>query len=239
KLLLSMLFLLTTLPLTAVAGQLREYCVAAEPASWNYAPSGKNLLHPGDDMGSWGERLEYAKYRYVGYTDASYQTPIPQPEWRGILGPELLADVGDTLKVHFRNNADRQCSMHPHGLRDDADNDGADHRGAGASIAPGATFTYTWEVDEEAGPGPTDPSSIVWLYHSHVDHTDDIYQGLIGTIVVTRKGMARSPADPRPRDVDRDFTTLFMVFDEENAEEGGLKRAMNGYIFGKLRGLDA
>lgn len=51
--------------------------------------------------------------------------------------------------------------------------------------------------------------------------------------------MARSPADPRPRDVDRDFTTLFMVFDEENGEEGGLKHAMNGYIFGNLRGLEA
>ena len=92
---------------------------------------------------------------------------------------ELLAEVGDTLKVNFRNNADRPFSMHPHGLRYDEDNDGADHRGAGASIAPGATFTYTWQVDEEAGPGPTDPSSIVWLYHSHVGHVDDIYQGLV------------------------------------------------------------
>lgn len=83
--------------------------------TWNHAPSGKNLLHPGHDMGPWGERLSYAKYRYVGYMGGTYQTPIPQPEWRGILGPELLAEVGDILKVHSRNNADRPFSMHPHG----------------------------------------------------------------------------------------------------------------------------
>ncbi len=239
SLLLAVLLALAAAPFSACAGQNREYWVAAEQVTWDYAPSGKNLIHPGADMGPWGERLRYAKYRFVGYTDASYQIPVPQPEWRGILGPELVGEVGDTLKVHFLNRADRPFSMHPHGLRYDEDNDGADHRGAGASIAPGASFTYTWVVDEKAGPGPADPSSIVWLYHSHVDHVDDIYQGLIGTLVVTRKGMAISRADPRPRDVDRDFTTLFMVFDEEDGAEGGLKHAMNGYIFGNLRGLEA
>ena len=191
-LILAVLLALAAVPFSASAGQNREYWVAAEPVTWDYAPSGKNLIHPGADMGPWGKQLRYAKYRFVGYTDASYKTPVPQPEWQGILGPELVGEVGDTLKVHFLNRADRPFSMHPHGLRYDEDNDGADHRGAGASIAPGASFTYTWVVDEKAGPGPTDPSSIVWLYHSHVDHVDDIYRGLIGTIVVTRKGMAIS-----------------------------------------------
>jgi len=117
--------------------------------------------------------------------------------------------------------------------------DGADRRGAGGVIGPGEAYTYTWQIDEAAGPGPTDPSSIVWLYHSHFDPVADINRGLIGTIVVTRKGMTRGPDDPRPRDVDRSFSTLFMVFDEEDGAEGGLMHAMNGYIFGNLQGLEA
>lgn len=57
----------------------------------------------------------------------------------GILGPQLRATVGDTLKVHFLNKADRLLSMHPHGVRYDKDNEGADMTGAGAKVAPGAT----------------------------------------------------------------------------------------------------
>lgn len=238
KALPALLLLLAMPPLAAGAGQVREYWVAAEPVTWNYAPAG-NLLHPGADMGPWGERLSYPKYRFIGYTDGSYQTPIEQPRWRGILGPELRGEVGDTLKVHFRNRTELPLSMHPHGLHYDEDNDGADRRGAGGIVGPGEAYTYTWQLDEGAGPGPTDPSSIVWLYHSHFDPVADINRGLIGTIVVTRKGMARGPDDPRPRDVDRSFSTLFMVFDEEDGAEGGLMHAMNGYIFGNLQGLEA
>ena len=238
KALSALLLLLAIPPLAASAGQVREYWVAAEPVEWDYAPAG-NLLHPGTEFEPWGARTRYSKYRFIGYTDGSYQTPLEQPRWRGILGPELRGEVGDTLKVHFRNRTELPLSMHPHGLHYDEDNDGADHRGAGGIVSPGASYTYTWQMDEGAGPGPTDPSSIVWLYHSHFDPVADINRGLIGTIVVTRKGMARGPDDPRPRDVDRAFTTLFLVFDEEDGAEGGLMHAMNGYIFGNLQGLEA
>lgn len=34
-------------------------------------------------------------------------------------------------------------------------------------VAPGATYTYTWQVPESSGPGPEDPSTLVWMYHSH------------------------------------------------------------------------
>jgi FtsP/CotA-like multicopper oxidase with cupredoxin domain len=85
----------------------------------------------------------------------------------------------------------------------------------GAAVAPGKTFTYTWDVPERAGPGPADPSSIVWLYHSHVDERRDVNAGLIGAIVVTRQGMARP--DGTPKDADREFVALFMEFDENQS----------------------
>ena len=221
------------------AGQIREYWVSAENTVWDYAPSGKNLIRPEQGLGVWGKTSRYNKYQYFAYTDSSYSTRIEQPEWMGILGPQLIGEVGDTLKVHFKNMSDRPLSMHSHGLRYDEDNDGADLRGAGGIVAPGKSYTYTWLLDEKAGPGPADPSSIVWVYHSHVKAVEEVYAGLIGSIVVTAKGMAKSPQDPGPRDVDRSFTTMFMVFDEEDGEEGGLMHAMNGYIFGNLRGMEA
>ena len=52
--------------------------------------------------------------------------------------------------------------------------------------------------------------------------------GLIGTLVITRKGMARSASNPAPHDVDQEFTALFMIFNEENDGESGLKHTTGG-----------
>jgi FtsP/CotA-like multicopper oxidase with cupredoxin domain len=60
--------------------------------------------------------------------------------------------------------------------------------------------------------------------------------GLLGPIVITRKGMARP--DGSPRDVDREFVMAFVIFNELNGEEPGLMHGINGYIFGNLRGLE-
>ncbi len=63
--------------------------------------------------------------------------------------------------------------MHPHGVFYDKDSEGAlyDDGTSGAdkeddAVPPGKTHIYIWKVPERAGPGPNDPSSIVWLYHS-------------------------------------------------------------------------
>lgn len=226
------------IPAQSVQAVEREYWVAAEQTSWNYAPSGKNLIKPDDGLGVWGTTLTYPKYRYVGYADKNYSKPLAQPTWAGILGPEIRAVVGDTLKVHFLNKTDRPLSMHPHGVLYDKSSEGADGSGMGAAVPPGKSFTYTWVVDADAGPGPTDPSSIVWLYHSHVVEHEEANLGLMGTIIVTRQGMARSAADPAPRDVDQEFTTLFMIFNEEDGEESGMKHTINGRIFGNLHGYE-
>ena len=241
---------------TPAESEIREYWIAAERVKWNYAPSGQNLIRPSMGLGVWGKALVYEKYRYIQYTDASYTTQVEQPMWMGILGPQLHVVEGDSVRVHFLNRADKPLSIHVHGLQYDEDNEGADMKGSGAAVKPGSMFTYHWEADRDAAPGPNDPSSIVWLYHSHVDAVTEVYDGLIGTVVVTKKGMERSPEDPRPKDIDKSFTTLFLIFNEndreivkngqteaydspEEAEEGNLKHAINGFIFGNLQGLEA
>jgi len=49
----------------------------------------------------------------------------------------------------------------------------------GADVKPGDEYTYHWAVPERAGPGPSDPDSVAWLYHVHDHEGIDIYAGLI------------------------------------------------------------
>lgn len=265
----------STIPDTPYSGTTRTYYVGAVEEEWDYAPQGEDLTmgHPfTPDEQVWVESgptrigRRYLKARYVAFTDATFSTRAPAPsEWahKGLLGPVIRAEVGDSILVVFRNMTSRPYTVHAHGVRYDKASEGAmtldgtnaremedDH------VLPGQTFTYRWFVPERAGPGPDDPSSVVWLYHSHVDPTRDVSAGLVGVIVVTRRGAARP--DGSPADVDREFVTLFTIFDENKSwyldenvrrytsspgnvdveEEGfvesNLKHAMNGYLFGNL-----
>ncbi len=211
--------------------KVRTYYVAADEIEWDYAPSGMDKMMNMKFAG-WGQMFTtqgphsigkiYRKAVYREYTDASFSNLKPRPlEWAhlGILGPVLRAEVGDTIRVVFRNNATRPYSMHPHGVFYTKESEGAVYddgatpeQKANAIVPPGQTHTYTWEVPERAGPGPADGSSVVWLYHSHVDEQRDINSGLIGAIIVTARGMAQP--DGRPKDVDREFINLFLVFNE-------------------------
>ena len=54
----------------------------------------------------------------------------------------------------------------------------------------------------------------VWLYHSHTDEVADTYAGLVGALVISKKGMANS--DGTPNDVDSEVFTFFQVNDENS-----------------------
>lgn len=254
---------------------------------WDYAPKRVDLM-----MGSALDAQQqtyvynkpqqigsvYLKAIYHGYTDGSFRTRQTRPpEWAhlGILGPVLRAEVGDTLRVVVRNNARRAYSLHVHGLRYAASSEGAMTAGVPGPwgiVPPGGTYSYVFDVPERAGPGPGDPSSVVWPYHSHADAGVDEDTGLVGAVIVTRKGMARP--DGSPKDVDREFVTLFKIFDENHSAllqdnidrftepgrapaatfldeddlpsdgdtrawvDSNQKRAINGYLFANLPGLD-
>ena len=222
----------------------RVYYIAAEDTSWNYAPLGRDPVYHQPLPAPWGATTVYHKSRYVQYADSTFTTRVPQPAWQGILGPMIRGVVGDTLEVMFHNRTSRPLSMHPHGVRYDPADEGAVYdppRGGGDSVSAGATYTYTWRVVPESGPLPGEPSSKVWLYHSHVMPDMDVYRGLVGTIVVTDPAHARD--DGSPDDVDREVTTLWLIFNEntettpDSLEEANLKHSINGYFFGNLPGL--
>ena len=59
---------------------------------------------------------KYYKVRYFRYTDNTFTTLFPtgpEDEHMHILGPEIAAEVGDRVIVHFKNMADRPYSIHP------------------------------------------------------------------------------------------------------------------------------
>lgn len=222
----------------------REYYIQAEDVRWDFAPSEKNLAHGGPIPKPWTHSHSFRKTRYFEYTNSTYQTRKPQPEWLGVLGPIIRAEVGDKVVVHFRNMAKSGFyGMHPHGFRYDKDNEGAHYDGvnsqqppgAGAAVDYGKSFDYVWNADAESGPAPNDPSSIVWWYHSHLDETFATNAGLLGPIIITRKGEANP--DATPKGVDREFVLAFFIFDQLKGEEKGLMHSINGYIFGNLKGL--
>lgn len=210
------------------------YFVAAEEVEWDYAPTGMDRVtgRPFEGraeffMTSAPDRIGriYRKAIYREYTDSSFTTVKPRsPEWEhlGILGPLFRAEVGDTLRVVFRNRAGRPYSMHPHGVFYDKDSEGAPYDdGTGAAgkgddaVPPGGTHVYVWPVPERAGPAPGEGSSVLWMYHSHVSEDHDVNAGLIGPILVTASGQAGP--EGRPRDVDREFVVMFGEMDENES----------------------
>jgi hypothetical protein len=224
----------TAAPCSAIA---RHYYIAAEDITWDYAPSGRDLIHGGIIPYPWTLQTRWAKTRYIEYTDATFSTRKPQAEWLGILGPVIRAEVGDTIIVDFMNRGHAPHSIHPHGLRYDKDNEGAMYLppGRGAAVPPGGRFIYHWSADAGSGPGSGELSSKVWWYHAHMDESKETNSGLLGPIIVTAKGQAN--AEGAPKGVDREFVAMFMMFDELKGKNAGQFHSINGYIFGNLPGL--
>ncbi|WP_027157712.1 multicopper oxidase domain-containing protein [Methylobacter luteus] len=248
EILFVMLILFISARVSPASAITREYFIAAEDTIWDFAPSNRNLIHCHDSPCSipepWASSHSFPSTRYIQYTDSNFATKVTQPEWLGILGPIIRAEVGDTIIVHFCNRSSKGAySMHPHALRYNKEDEGAHYvgvnsrsqPGGGAKVKPGACYNYTWMADEESGPDKGDLSSKVWWYHTHFDESSNINSGLLGPIVITRKGFANP--DGSPRDVDREFFTAFFVFDKAGGEEKGLMHSINGYIFGNLKGL--
>lgn len=253
----------------AGAGKERVYYVAADEVEWDYAPLGKNGITGaafGEDEqvfvanrpGRIGSK--YTKCIYRGYTSGRFDTLLERPDadkYLGSLGPVIRVEVGDEVKVVFKNNCTIDASIHVHGLRYDKKNEGAEYSdgsdATGDKVAKGQTYSYEFEVPERSGPAAHDGSSVMWMYHSHVDEVADTYAGLMGPIVVTAKGKARE--DGSPKDVDREVFANFWVQDEnsspylednvktfakkpyaaagdEGFTESNLMHAINGYVYG-------
>jgi len=217
---------------------VRSYFIAVDETEWDYAPLGIDIMTGKPFEGTAVAYAEpgpnrigniYRKAIYREYTDDTFATPTarpPQDEYLGLLGPVLHAEVGDTIKVVFRNNGSHPYSMsmpddvfrprHPARSGSVLDAEGIVTAGEPEdTVQPGVTVTYEWDVPRFAGPEPGGPSSIVWMYRSRVTELKDVASGLIGAVIVTGRGQAN--ADGTPNDVDREIVALFNVFNENQS----------------------
>ena len=263
-------------PIEAVAPILtRTYYMAADEIQWDYAPSGINQItgQPFTDeqnvfVQNGPDRIgkTYIKAQYREYTDAAFAMLKPIPaKWQhlGIMGPMIRGVVGDSIRIVFKNNLSIPTSLHVHGLQYVKRFEGAGYADGtgdeGDAIAPGETYTYMYFVAKRSGPSAMDGSSIMWMYHPHVNEPADTNAGLVGPILVTARAWAKP--DGSPADVDREFINVFTVFDENSShylqqnidtfcgvpasvnpddgdfQESNLMHTINGYVYGNLPGL--
>jgi hephaestin len=262
----------------------RTYYIAADVVLWDYAPGTRDRIsgllfgehpHAGTFVLSGEDRIGSAYYKvlYQEYTDATFSSlkldadPAYRQRWGhlGTLGPALRAQVGDTIRVVFRNNSEQPVSVHPHGVFYDEDSEGAPYckdpvpnapcpMAVDDAVPPGEMVTYVWPVPVRAGPAAMDGSSILWMYHSHTDEVKDTNTGLIGPIVITKRGKITESG--KPIDVDREFIFLYTIYDENDSWlldrnidtfagdpwsvdpddddfiESNLMHAINGWVYG-------
>ncbi|CAH3142781.1 unnamed protein product [Pocillopora meandrina] len=264
----------------ASGGRTRRYFIAAEEKMWNYGPSGVNqitgddLLKPGSDSSRYfiksNNRIggTYKKALFIEYTDDTFITPKNRTEDEihlGSLGPVVRGEVGDTIKVVFRNKASRNYSVHPIGLLYNKSNEGALYEDGTSGkdkdddeIRPNGTFTYKWTIPEEMGPRDTDAQCLTRMYLSSVNPTKDRYSGLFGPLLICKKGSLDSKN--KQKNVDKEFVLHFVVtleknswYYDDNKELAGDPSSIdesdvayinsnkmhdvNGYVFGNQQGL--
>ncbi|XP_067131458.1 hephaestin-like protein [Centruroides vittatus] len=218
-------------PSTRDDAPTRTYYVAAREIVWNYAPDVDETHYPPSHSSFIDQQLSestdpprlgrsYLKAVFRQYTDDSFQTESQRPEWLGILGPVIKAEVGDVIKVHFFNNASIPVSMHPHGLSYEKSDEGAYYQDnstledkADDEIPPNGTFVYTWTLPESNSPASSDSDCLTMAYHSHRKADSDIHTGLIGPLVVCKKGTLEKYEEKEEKTV----FLLFLIFDENES----------------------
>ncbi|KAM6383174.1 ferroxidase HEPHL1 [Alca torda] len=265
--------------LAAVEAKTRTYYLGIVEENWDYGPSGKNLI-TGQDLledkfasvyatrGANRIGRVYKKAIFRQFTDDTYSQEIPKAAWLGFLGPVLKAEEEDVFIVHLKNFASRPYSVHPHGVFYDKDSEGAlypDGTGGKSKeddfVVPGGNYTYTWPVRKDYSPTLADSNCLTWIYHSHIDTPRDIASGLIGPLLVCKKGTADETSIEGTGAANA-FALMFSIVDENfswyldenintfclepatvDKEDEGFQtsnrmHAINGYIYGNLPGLE-
>ena len=183
-----------------VAGQVRTYYISADEVAAEAPTVAGTAAEP---------TTRYVKARYREYTDGTFTQQKPRPtEWEHLafLGPLIRADVGDTIQIVFRNRVGFPVNVHPDAVLSGAA-DGRARATLSASpgptfprlgsdsdadpVMPGGTRTYRWAVPSQAGPGPDDHGSVLWLYHSRTGEAANDDAGLIGPIIIYKRGALR------------------------------------------------
>lgn len=213
------------------SGNVRKYYIAAEEIDWDYAPSGWDNwlglpLHHSPRAQSAGITKHGTKWRkavYRGYTDGSFTAKTIQPEWQGLQGPTLRAEVGDMIEILFLNRLSHNfASMHSMGLAYSKGSEGAVYpNGASANspgdaVPPGGCAVYKWLVPDSSAPS-ADELANMHGYHSYISMQEDMSAGLIGPQFTYQRGMMDHTMSQY-----HEFPVLFQSVDESSSFMAGI-----------------
>ena len=113
-------------------------------------------------------------------------------------GPTLRLREGEKATITVANETDEPTSMHWHGILLPGIMDGAPGFNGFMGIAPGASYTYTFDIRQ---------SGTYW-YHSHTGTQD---QSVLGAIVI-------EPASPPPFPAERDYVVMLGDITPEDSD---------------------
>uniref|UniRef100_A0A3Q4HR08 Coagulation factor V n=1 Tax=Neolamprologus brichardi TaxID=32507 RepID=A0A3Q4HR08_NEOBR len=155
---------------------VKTYFIAAEEVEWDYAGYGHRRQEK-HELPS--QETKFTKVVFRGYLDSSFTTPDIRgeiDEHLGILGPVIKAEVGQSIMVVFRNNANRPYSIHPNGVSYTKRTEGLSYEDESHywfkydnEVKPNSTFTYLWIVGHKVGPKPEESDCRTWAYYSGVN----------------------------------------------------------------------
>ncbi|XP_054853023.1 coagulation factor VIII [Eublepharis macularius] len=196
--------------------------IAAEEIEWDYAPVqptylnstySRQLLERGPQrIGS-----RYKKVMYVEYEDQHFKKrKTPRDPQMGILGPVLKGEVGDELKIVFKNLASRIYNIYPHGLSSVSSSQKTKSTDMKRlAIQPGQQIEYRWNIMPEDGPTKSDARCLTRFYYSSLKPARDLASGLIGPLLICSK----ETMDQRGNQImlDEAKFVLFSVFDENRS----------------------
>ncbi|XP_046333046.2 hephaestin-like protein [Haliotis rufescens] len=253
----------------------RQYYIAAMETEWEYAPSKKSVVDDSELTDPKSKSYAFAlndnkhvgtKYRkavFKEFRDSAFSVPKHKDagdEYLGFLGPVVRAEVGDVVEIVFKNMASRTYSLHAHLVNTDKANEGSLYSDrtdtkTDDGVPPGGFHVYRWEITK--GPGSKDPACISSMYYSAHNQVKDAYSGLIGPLIICRKGVLGKKRVRK--DVDKEFILLFSIMDEnqswylewnqkkfatdqknhEDAEfvESNKMHMINGFVYQSLPGL--
>ncbi|XP_069749438.1 coagulation factor V-like isoform X2 [Narcine bancroftii] len=218
----------TTTILRTSTSQSKYYYIAAIEMIWDYEGSKADGTSESSwRQQSWRRRLgsKFKKAVFMQYKDSMFKQPMTRGENEkhlGILGPVISAEINDIIVVKFKNMASRPYSIHTHGVPRERAVDTYEEeklkdwsRKEEDIVYPNQTKNYIWHVTKGSAPTDKDFDCRAWSYYSDVNAERDIHTGLIGPLIICKKGTLNKISHGIIKV--REFSLLFMTFDEKKS----------------------
>jgi manganese oxidase len=143
------------------------------------------LEFPAETQGKGGDVLEPTsidngvKVYDVTATEVKWEVApgkfVDAMTYNGVVpAPEIRLEVGDKIRINFKNEMSESTSIHFHGIRVPNQMDGVNPY-TQEVVTPGSSFVYEFEALEPA----------IGIYHSHHHAEVQVPNGLFGSFIIT------------------------------------------------------